>query len=234
MARVFYSNQVNEIIGSVGGLTFQPNFSGKIVRLRPINKNTSTKVVNDSKYFFSQLASLWNSLTVDEKFNWSDEISGVTTYNRYNEQRVRTGYNYFMSCNTGRLLLNLSPLETIGNYQAAILPGAFDLSVNSSGILIHFNSVPEDPNSYYFFYCSPPNRLAFQKQRSQFRLVQANVCNGTNNFNLTTAFESAYGLNWPIANISNAFKLAVAVCAFDIVHGSWSVFTFNTASYVHP
>lgn len=232
MARVIYSTQVNEIKGSVGGLTFHQNTSGSIVKLKPFNRNVSTKVQSEGKSLFVQLTSLWNSLSADDKQTWADEIVGVSFVNRYNESKGFTPFNLFMSANLGRLLLNMAPVSTLGSYTAPIDVPAFDLTVNSGELSCLFDSTSEDPNVYYFFYASPPNRLAYTKQRTQLRLVAAVVPNGETYFDLTTYFEDAFGLTWPIANESNAFKIDVAVCSFDYVHGCWSTFTIVNNSFI--
>lgn len=234
MARVTYSNQVNEIKGSIGGLTYHQNTSGPIVKLKPINKNIQTKIQGEGKTNFTQLTSLWNSLTADEKLNWTLELVGFTFVNRYNESKAHTGFNYFMSTNIGRLLLGLAPISVIGNYTNPVNVPAFTLDVNSTEILCTFANTSVDPNVRYFFYASPPNRLPYSKQRTQFRLIEAVTPAGGLTFDITAAYESAYGLTWPISNETGAFNITVACCSFDIVHGCWSIFTITTASFINP
>lgn len=234
MARIIYSTHVDEIKGSIGGLTFHRNTSGSIVALKPVNRNISTKVQNEGKSNFTQLTSLWNSLSSGDKEGWRDELIGFTFVNRYNESKERTGFNYFMSTNVGRLLLGLAPLSTIGNYTNPVDVPAFTLDVNSTEILCTFVNTSGDPNVRYFFYASPPNRLPYSKQRTQFRLIEAVTPGGGLTFNLTASFETAYGIVWPISNETGAFNITVACCSFDIVHGCWSIFTITTASFVNP
>jgi hypothetical protein len=232
MARIIYSGAVATIKGSIGGLTFHRNTSGNLIKMKPFNKNNSTKSYSEPKEIFQYLTDYWNGLSEDDKFSWTDELFGVTLTNRYGESKIRSGFNYFMSHNTGRLLLNLSLHNVPGSYLAAPNQGAFDFYLNDSQIMASFASVPVNANIYYFFYASPANRLSFSKQRTQFRLVLMHVCNGTRYFDLIPGWQEVFDMSWPPSTISNSFKITVAVCAFDIVHGTWSPFTFNTKDFI--
>lgn len=231
MARVIYSNQVNELKGSVGGLTFHQNTSGSIVRLKPNNRNDFTKIQNVSKEFFVVLTSFWNSLTDDERFSWADEITGWNFENRYNESKVRSGFNYFMSYNMGRLLLNMNMEYTPGSVIVPLNVNAFNIVNNSSELSVNFQSTTANNEYYLMIYASPPNRLSFYKQRSQFRLIAATLPHGLLDFDLTNAYEQAYSVNWPIANETGSFRVAIAICYYNWVHGVWSPFILNNAAF---
>jgi len=70
MARITYG-LITDIRGSIGGLTFQKNASGAIVRLK------STRVINPSNLLANQqrllasIVALWFTLTNDQKNAWN-------------------------------------------------------------------------------------------------------------------------------------------------------------------
>lgn len=231
MARVIYSNLVDNIRGSLGGLTFNNNKAGSGVRLKPVNKFSPTVIQNEYKSQFIYLSGIWNSLDVAAHDDWAGSIIGETFVNGWNESKQWSAFNRFLSVNIGRLLVGLPLILDSTVVEAIVAPSVSIYTVNNSGINVEFTTTIADANVYYLFYLSPPNRLAYLKQRTQLRLVQAQVMNGSVEIDLTSAFESAFDLVWPPASASGVFSIGLGIRVYDSTEGNWSPYYLNFAPF---
>jgi hypothetical protein len=231
MARVIYSNLVDSIKGSVGGLTYHANTSGNIVRLKPSNKSTVKALTTPKKIAFSDLAFQWNVLSIAQKNTWSAFAAAHTFYNKYGEEKGRNGYNAFMSTNANRITLGLAILTSAPAYTSPGTPFPYTFNVHVSGITVIFSAGIPAANYWYFFYLSPPNRLNFSKQRTQLRFIQVHNNGAGLNVNLTATYEAAFNISWPLAAADNAYKITCACCAVYSPTGLASPFVFRTDAY---
>ena len=110
MARIVYT--LGELKGSVGGLTFQQNSSGKIVRQRPQVSKTSTIKQQLSHANHQNLISQYQSLTSSQKDLWNTYASLYTKKNKFGESKKLTGQNWFESVNYQKLIRSLTSFTT--------------------------------------------------------------------------------------------------------------------------
>jgi len=178
MARIIYSDIVSSIKGSIGGLTFNNNKAGPGVRLRPVNKFAPTVVQNEYKSQYIYLSGVWNSFSTAQKDDWNASVVGETFLNAWGEAKIWSGFNRFLSVNIGRLLLGLSIIEDSTSVDTPASPAVNGFTVNGSVIQVSFSSTSPYSYVYYMFYMSPPNRLAYNKQRTQLRLIHAQAMSG--------------------------------------------------------
>jgi len=232
MARVIYSSQVDEIKGSIGGLTFNANVAGKGIRLKPRNKYTSSVVQNEYKSMYTSICNAWNALDTNVKEEWAIEAVAIDTFNAWGEQKIWSGLNFFVSAQMGRLLIDDDLMGYVGALESIQAPTITVYTVNSNEISLTLLSSVSDTDYYYMFYLSPPNTLGFKKQRTQLRFVYAAALNGAVDVDLTEAFESAFGLSWPIATESNVFSLCLGIRVYNRNNGSWSQYVLSYKSFV--
>lgn len=230
MARIIYSTQVDEIKGSIGGLTFNANTAGKGVRLKPSNRYVSSLVQNEYKAMYIYICSLWNALDTTTKSEWAAEAIVLDTYNAWGEQKVWSGFNFFLSAQLGRLLIGESPMSYVGFLESITAPTISTFTVDQTKVSVDLTSSIADTDYYYMFYLSPPNTFGFKKQRTQLRFIYAEALNGSTYVDLTSAFESAFGLTWPFASSANVFSLGLGIRIYNMNNGSWSQYYLNYKS----
>jgi hypothetical protein len=231
MARVIYSNLVNEIRGSVGGLTFHKNTSGSIVKLKPVSKRSGINSVNLNNIAFSALANEWAQLTQGERDQWTVYATAHIWYNRYNVVVALNGYNVFMSVNSLRHLCALPTLVIPDVYSMPAVPDNPVLNNNIASLSVDFDSTPASLDYWFICFLSPPNRLSYSKQRTQLRFAMAFQPQGVNYFDITTAFEAMYGLIWPFTGVDNSYRITSAFTAVHGPSGTQSIFQFSTSQF---
>lgn len=230
MARVQYSNIVNEITGSVGGLTFHRNTSGPLIKLKPLAKRKGVLSVNPVLVDLSLLAGIWNALSLSNRVLWNNYALTYTFYNRYGAVKVLTGYNLFVGVNSVRQMLAKPIISIPGAYVMPAMPINPALSITHASILLSFDSTPIDGDTYFIVFASPPNRLSFSKQRNQLRYCGSFLPAGAINFDMTVSYETLYDITWPLAADDESFKITVAVCAVNEPSGIQSIYSFATSS----
>lgn len=99
MASIRFSALVSDVKGVVGGNVFQSNANGSFVRARttPVNRNTSAQQYQ--RLIMAVYAQKWQGLTDQDRQDWTDNAALHPYTNRLGEQKIYTGYQWFMKTN---------------------------------------------------------------------------------------------------------------------------------------
>lgn len=110
MARIIYGSIITDIKGSIGGITYQKNGSGTIARLKPRKTKTNTQKQRDQQPRLKEVQRNWNELSLTNKVLWNDFASVNNKIGLDGNEKVLTGYQWFVTINQNRLLLSRSIL----------------------------------------------------------------------------------------------------------------------------
>jgi len=195
MARIIYSNIVDEIVGSIGGMTFQRNGSGTIVRIKPLGK----KLINNRQFWaVGSLTSYlreYRQKTSAVKLQWLALVSSFVYYDRFGVTRVISAANLFSICSSQSFLYfgnytNVMPVLTVYSpYDPFIL----SLGVNS--MLLSW-AVPQtlvDGNIMVF--ATPPLSSLNVVPYSKFRYVYGSKIDSFSSFDVGFAWQNVFGMN---------------------------------------
>jgi len=125
MAKVYYGSQVTDIIGSIGGLTFQTANQSTIVRGRPVSSNAPTVYQQAQNVLFGQAVSAWGALSQSDQALWSTFASAHTKVDYYGTLKSLSGYNWFVSLYITASVLSLTPLTVPPAFAAVSQPPTF-------------------------------------------------------------------------------------------------------------
>ncbi len=117
MARIIYGSIITDIKGSIGGITFQKNGSGTIARLKPRKTKTNTQKQRDQQPRLKEVQRNWNELSLTNKILWNDFASTNKKIGLDGNEKVLTGYQWFITINENRLLFEDSILEVPPVYE---------------------------------------------------------------------------------------------------------------------
>ena len=140
MARIEYGSIVTDIIGSIGGFTFQHNRSGKIARLRPktYKKSTDAQTLQQSKH--SAILSSWQNLSRTNQILWNDYADLYTKENKFGQEKKLSGLNWFESVNLSRQIINLPILLSPPAHTLPCIVPAFSVEINQSELNVNFDT----------------------------------------------------------------------------------------------
>jgi len=123
MARVVYSVPVTELIGSIGGSTFQSNRSGYIVRSLPQVRKKRTYSQTLHVRLFSYISQLYRDLSGANKLLWDAFAIANPHINLWNESKTVDGCRWFININSTRIRNGLAVLNAPPAYaNASALP----------------------------------------------------------------------------------------------------------------
>lgn len=102
MARILSSGLLGNIVGSLGGTTFQNSAGGQIMRKKPIPKKSFNNAQQNIRLLQGQLNHEWAELTTSERASWDGKIS----------PKFKTGKQAFLNANFYRLFYEQTLIST--------------------------------------------------------------------------------------------------------------------------
>jgi len=231
MARTQYGSIITDMQGSIGGLTYQHNASGKITRQRPSTVRQSTSKQCDRQSVFSDLVTAWSALTPAQKVTWATLADTYTKYNKWNEEKTLNGFNWFLSCNGYLSLVSEALLTSAPVWESPLSVPSYSLILSAPSISVSFGGGFDYPNHYGIVYMSSYLRTSGLYDRKQLRLVHIEPPGYSYGWSLLSSWESTHGLDWPPTSTSESVYIT---CAIQMVHGSKglaSIFNLVNSNY---
>ncbi len=217
MARIVYT--LGELKGSVGGLTFQNNSSGKIVRQRPNVKKTSSIKQQAAHQNHISLLQTYSLLTNEQKDLWNTYANTYTKINKFGESKELTGQNWYESVNYQRLIrsLGLFSVPPIHTLPPSVPP--FEIVLSSDKIIIAaVRDFATDVSEINIWTTIPTTRV--KPSVNQIRkFVGIITYPSSDTLDITTEWENATGLTWnPLTQFPRA---NIFVCLESVSTGSY-------------
>lgn len=108
----YKSAMVTQASGSVGGMTASHNRGGMYMRARTIPVNPNTVRQQMVRNYFTALVQAWtNTLTADQRGNWSEWAANVPFTTTLGDQLILSGQQAYIRANTPRLQNNLARID---------------------------------------------------------------------------------------------------------------------------
>lgn len=196
MARVIYGESITELIGSIGGITFQRNASGTIARHKPDPPVNPSQGQSDQQYLLTKLVATWPTLTPAQKATWDALASAHDHVSPWGDIKTLNGYQWFLTCNLYCLLAS-DPIQTSAPaYSPPAPPDAFTLISYEYNLYCQFPSNYSAIPDHLFVYLTLPIRHNSLKLRKSMFLVDVDDTFNANQLVLTSLFESLAGISW--------------------------------------
>lgn len=207
MARITYTGLVASIDGSIGGLTFQNNHSGSIVRTRPIKSKKTSLYQQSSIQSHILFLHDWQNLNSDQQGLWNDYAELYTKTNKFGVVKHLTGANWFESINynllkAGSAFVNVPPIHTLPSSVFS-----YYLSIQENGIFIIFNSVFSPANSVLYIWCTAPFISTNGNLYSQLRLIKVISSFPVTVIDITSDFNSYFNFSDILLNSDSVFYI---------------------------
>ena len=226
MARVVYGGVVTELIGSIGGLTFQSNASGKICRLKPVkSKNLSLKQSISANAFTSLIASWW-CLPIAAKNQWQTYADAYLKYDKWGTEKKLTGYNWYLSINSNRLLIDASILSVPPTHS---LPPAVPnnyIQTSLTDVRLIFNPEVTIASHSLLIYTTKPIFTSSTSFRKDLRLTKVINDGVFNTLSIKSDWETAHSLSFPPVAGNYSFNIGVLIQIMDNESGIASIGTY--------
>jgi len=219
MAIVQFGGGIVNMVGSIQGWTFQFTRAGAIVRTKPVQRVSSTPKQTLQQANFVSFLQAFQALDPGDKLAW-DAFSQINLKtNKFGQQKILTGQNWFTTVNSARARLGDPQLDTPPSADLPVLIIGFDLLVDASKIEVS-GIVPDDPTDTKLFVetTSPVSQLA-RNQRSPFRATGPVLSPPFGTIDLTSDWETAHGLTWPAGGNADCYNIGVRLQPVNDVTG---------------
>jgi len=196
MARVIYGPEITELIGSIGGVTFQRNSSGYIARLKPNTPVNPTSGQATQEYYLSQLVAKWGSLSLPNKAAWDTFATAHTHYLPWGDEKTLNGYQWFISCNLNLLIINQSAIDTPPSWTSVSPVDEFVLSATDTYFRITWSPSIDITGYRLLIYATHPLRMNSEKLRRSILLIRKYDGTTITYLDLKTYYENVFKVTW--------------------------------------
>lgn len=197
MARIEYGAVVTDIIGSIGGITFQHNRSGKIARLRPKThkKPTDAQMLRQVKHMGILYA--WQQLSGLQQTAWTDYADLHTKENMFGDTKKLSGLNWYESVNLSRDLIGLPNIAMPPAYNLPCAVPLYTVTINQSKIEINFIAPFNTANDALLIRATNPISNTTVNFRGQWRLITFKDTGFVNNVDITDEWKDIFTCVYP-------------------------------------
>jgi hypothetical protein len=243
MARIVFAPLVSEIKGSIGGVTFQGNPSGSIIRLRPHLSRASTTKQSAAHSSLSNLLYQWQNITSVQRDDWNTFAALWVKTNKFGQDKTLTGLNWFTSVNWWRLNIDQPLLSSPPAHTLPAAPPAFEVLITAAQLRIDFTAAHNFVTSPIAIWSSLPTKkstLSINQIRKLVTIVNAAPADP---LDITSLWETATGIDWspsvvfPGANIFVCLEsvsqssgiTSAMLCSSKYIESDTSTFYYYTS-----
>lgn len=233
MARITYG-LITDIRGSIGGLTFQKNASGAIVRLK------STRVINPSNLLANQqrllasIVALWFTLTNDQKNAWNALAAAHPFIDGWNVSKQLNGYQNFLSNNLNLASAGLPPISDAPAYALPDPAPTFTIGFSSGKITLNF-SAPVDPATpKMLLYASPPVTTSNINTRQAKFIIPSGSWDSSQILDITDSYCNYFSVELAALLLNSNCNICIRVKLIDPFTGFSSVYTSTISRVEAP
>jgi len=233
MARVEYGGIVTALRGSIGGLTFQQNKSGGIVRVRPVQKRYVNPLQSARIAEFQKVVGIWSTMTVSEKEAWGTFASSHTYIDYWGEEKELSGYNWFLSANSNLVLVEETPNIAPPSWTTPLAVPEFDVVLTSTHMYVTWSPEFLHENEHMIVYTSSITNRTSTSDRSALRMTNIAPVGGSTAWNFQNEWPSVHGISMPIPGGTSTLAVIVAIATIRSGSGISSAFT-KAIGYYNP
>lgn len=195
MAKITYSGLITNITGHIGGMTFQRNSSGYIVRKSPAGKRTGNASQLNSKSSFSSFGKSYQNLTNAQKTGWNNLAASFAFTDRWSEVKVLKGVSLFQLISPFYELINAAQIVAAPALVVSPVFDAFTVTLGANSINLQWAAAQIQANQSLVVYASPPVASSQVIPRKLMRLVSFLSASPINSHDIGIEWEALYGLN---------------------------------------
>jgi hypothetical protein len=224
MARIIYSVPISEIVGSIGGVTFQRNASGFIAKAKsnPTVNPGKKQAIKESA--FGSLVALYATLTIAEKESWAALALANLHTTPWGIMKKLNGFQQFISNNTNLSLCGVAARLTAPDYILPPAPDPFILTFEQYIMSLVFAAPYSPAPNTFFVYITPPLRTGTLKLRKSSLILPVGTWDSNTIYNVTAGYEELWTLIYYDLQASSNCTIIVKACVIDPVRGFRSVF----------
>lgn len=220
MAIVEYGPFITDMKGSIGGITFQHNASGKIARIKPKPNLSQTELQRQQHQAVNFYNIEWHKLTLVQQQAYNTYAGLNQKLDRFGKLRSITGFNWFFSINYNRQVFKYPIATTPPAYNLPTSLTTAILMVTPVAIGINLSPMWVPVNSgLYIYFTSPITTTGLNFDR-QLRLVYADDPGSIGNLVLTSEWSKVWDMTWNNIYVAGGFHIGCLIIPVNQVSGN--------------
>lgn len=172
MARVIYSLPISELVGNLGGVTFQKNRSGNIVRRTGATPKNLTLKQSATLQANNYLIYNWQLLTLIQQQNWQTFANTYSRVNRWGQTKQLSGWNWYQAINNNRIITGNTITTTPPAYISPTAITPYTTIITPTQIAIQWLTGFDASSLYVVVYASATAHIPGTKKRGVFRFMK--------------------------------------------------------------
>lgn len=227
MARVVYGPGITEFIGSVGGMTFQKNTSGTIVRLRPSSPVNPSLLQSEQQLALIKLVAMWGTLSLANKNLWNALAAANSKINNWGSFTRISGYQWFVSYNLNAYAQGDPPWLHPQSYALVAPPDQFTIEATIVHLKLKWVALWTMPGQWAGIYATGPMKQTSIKLRKATFLLDMFHATGILELDITTIYEAYFNVIWADFYATSQCAIIIRLKNFNEDTGYASPFTSN-------
>lgn len=222
MAVILPGPMISNIRGSIGGTSFHQGRAGIVAGRRPAQSKSKTISQSVIQNLFIGALQAYQNLTITQKKLWDAYSIAYPHTNKFGQQRLLTGQNYFFALNYYRLQLPESPFLSP---PARVLPpatGPYNIILTSNEIFLQFVPVFTPANCAFAIFATPPITGITNSQRSKWRFLKSVLPPTNGILNVTSEWNAKFLIDYSSLTTSGVFNLAFMIITFNLLSGVYN------------
>jgi len=211
MAIIRYGAGVTEIVGSIGGWTFQKNSSGNIIRMRPRQKKVPTAKQSIARNKHIKYLEQYQSLSLEKKQLWAAYAELYNKENAFGQQKKITGQNWFESVNFKLHSIDKEEITTPPIYELPISVQSYTIELTSEKIFIQFLVPFLSTNASLIISTTHPVSLISKNIQAYYRETLIDNTEAHFKIDITEAFKSTHKIPYPPSAHAYGFLVSVMI-----------------------
>jgi hypothetical protein len=219
MAKVTYTGIVESINGSIGGLTFQKNSSGDIVRLRPRSSKSSTYDQQLKQSIHVNLLHLYTALSDANKILWDAFAVSYPKTDKWGNSKILTGQQWFLSINYYQLLINSTTLSEPPAYAVPDAIDGLNVLLSYESIILDFTNDKVTTDTNIMIFATQPIVGSIRNSRPYFKYLTTCDFSELGTLDITDLWKAKFGLDWPVNSDELNFSIGAMAYTVNNVSG---------------
>jgi len=197
MALITYAPLVTAIKGSIGGVTFQNNTAGHIIRTRTRPHRPLTKIQRQGQPVLLQWLPQWRALDLPTQTLWNDFALAHPHTDMWGRLRQLTGFNFFARLNSQLARIYVAPLTSPPAYALPDPCTSVIITLTAAHLNVDYTPDPAPAGLSIVFYLTRPLWRSGTPFRQYFRLIFVCPSSAPGSWNLEQAWSAKFGQAWP-------------------------------------
>lgn len=230
MAKVQFGIIVTDVTGSIGGVTFQKNASGSIIRRRSFPASGIPDGKTGIQVALFSLLQTWQGLTLTQKNTWNIFAGANPKTNKFGQLKKLTGLNWYTSVNFQRRELGLADFTVPPVNSIPEVVSSLEVTIKLTKLEITLGGPFDFGDNSILVWGTQPTTRSTSTVNQLLKKLTTLTTGPIGTFDITAAWTAATGFPWEPLNLFPTGTIIIKVQSVRRSTGITSPFITDKAN----